>query len=352
VPETITTTTVVIEEEPPTFRRRVEKALNRFWDRHSTTVYIFGLLALFLIIYISPSIFHFVHSGDAGVVWRRFGAGTQVDRVYLEGFHVTPPWDEFITYNVRVQQIPHQFTAISSNGLELAVNVSIRYRPRVELLGVLHKEVGPDYLDKIVLPEVQALIRNIFGQYSPEEIYTTKRYLIQNSVDAALGEIGERYIELDDLLIKSITLPRPLEIAIQAKMIEEQRALEMRYRISREEQEARRKIIEGIGVNEFNKLISQSVSSGVLQYKSIEAALELSKSSNSKVVVLGGGEKPPIILNTGLTFDGTNDPLAGQLSAPRMSIDQSAGTNNPFSTLEEHLRATNKLFEAISRGLR
>ncbi len=315
---------------PQDARSKVSGWLGRTWDKHGTTINILGLIVLFLLVYLSPLVFHFVQSGQAAVKWKRFGAGTQVDLVYLEGFHFIFPWDKWFVYDVRLQQAEHRFSAISSNGLKIGVNVSVRYRPKVALLGLLHKEVGPDYLEKIVIPEVQSLIRRIFGQYTPEEIYTTKRYLIQNSLDDALGQIGERYIDLDDLLIKSIELPTSIENAIEEKLTEEQRFLSMQFRISREEQEARRKIIEAVGVNEFQKLVSQSLTSRLLQYKSIEAATEIAKSQNSKLVIFGGGKEIPIILDTGFKSEMTGNTINTNVSPvqfPTFNLEDLINTN-------------------------
>lgn len=315
---------------PQEAKSKFSEWLNQAWDKHGTTINILGLIALFILIYLSPLAFHFVHSGQAAVKWKRFGAGTQVDLVYLEGFHIIFPWDKWFAYDVRLQQAEHRFSAISSNGLKIGVNVSVRYRPKIALLGLLHKEVGPDYLQKIVLPEVQSLIRRIFGQYTPEEIYTTKRYLIQNSLDDALGQIGERYIDLDDLLIKSIELPSSIESAIEEKLTEEQRFLSMQFRISREEQEARRKIIEAVGVNEFQKLVSQSLTSRLLQYKSIEAAAEIAKSDNSKLVIFGGGKEIPIILDSGFKSETASDTINTNIAPvrfPAFDFDDVVNTN-------------------------
>src|SRR5690349_11442955 len=109
-------------------------------------------ILFFLLVFFYPYMFFTISSGFAGVIFRRFFGGTVTQYVSAEGFQVIPPWDKLIIYDVRVQQVEHSFQVLSSNGLDIVVTTSIRFRPRIELLGVLHKEVGPDYLEKIVLP--------------------------------------------------------------------------------------------------------------------------------------------------------------------------------------------------------
>jgi regulator of protease activity HflC (stomatin/prohibitin superfamily) len=271
----------------------------RFWLRRQRFVVAVLFFAIaFYFIFFFPYIFHTIESGHAGVLFRRFGGGTETRYVLDEGLQVIAPWNKLTVYDVRVQQIEHAFHVLSSNGLSLEVTLSIRYHPRVQLLGILHREVGPDYMDKIVVPEVQALAREVFGRYSPEEIYTTKRSLIEQTMQGAIRNIAEKYVELDDLLIKSITLPPMIQAAIQAKLVEEQRALEMRFRIARELQEADRKVIEAEGVNQAQTIIRRSLNDQILQYKGIEATLALSTSQNAKLVVVGGKDGMPLILNT------------------------------------------------------
>ena len=278
---------------------RPPNSVDRVLLRNRTNVYVLGLSMLFLLFWIYPHCFHYVPAGHSAVLWKRFDAGTQLDRVYLEGLHVTAPWDILTTYETRVQHHQAQFTVISSNGLSLDVTVTMRFRPKKELLPQLHVNVGPEYYDKIVLPEVQSLIRLVFGQYEPAELYTSKRNVIENSLASAMGEISERYVVLDDLLIEAITLPPSIRDAIEIKLQEEQHYLAMEYRLKREEQEAERKDIEAGGIQRYQQKVSETLTPLLLQYRGVDAMMELSRSPNAKFVIAGGGEGGvPLILNT------------------------------------------------------
>jgi regulator of protease activity HflC (stomatin/prohibitin superfamily) len=330
-----------------------KERLAAWWRRRYLYVIGFWFIVVFAVIYFSPYIFFTVDSGHAGVVFRRFFGGTVTRYVRDEGFQIIPPWDKLTIYDVRVQQVEHSFHVISSNGLDVTISVSIRYHPKVELLGVLHKEVGPDYLGKIVIPEVQALVREVFGQYTPEEMYTTKRSLIEQTLQGALGKIAEKYVVLDDLLIKTIELPPAIEAAIEAKLIEEQRSLEMKFRIEREKSEAERKVIEAGGVDEAQEIIGRSLTDQLLQYKGIEATLALAESPNAKVVVIGGRNGLPIILDAGFNESGswlsglTNLTNQTTLKRPRpgtraRTTNAPAASANATNRPEASLSSTNQ----------
>ncbi|MHB8522432.1 MAG: prohibitin family protein [Limisphaerales bacterium] len=319
-------------------RTTFKERMAAWWRRKHFFVIGFFFVAVFVLIYFWPYIFFTIDSGHAGVLFRRFFGGTVTQSVRDEGFQIIPPWDKLIVYDVRVQQMEHFFHVISSNGLDVTITVSIRYHPKIELLGVLHKEVGPEYLQKIVIPEVQALVREVFGQYTPEEMYTTKRSLIEQTLQGALGKIAEKYVVLDDLLIKTIVLPPSIEAAIEAKLVEEQRSLEMKFRIEREKSEAERKVIEAGGVDESQEIIGRSLTDQLLVYKGIEATLALAASQNAKVVVIGGKNGMPIILDAG--FNGSGSGLSGGTNLMSQFLSRkvppgtpSPSTNQPAASL-------------------
>jgi regulator of protease activity HflC (stomatin/prohibitin superfamily) len=287
---------------PPAANGSVENAqkhrLRAWWRRYRSRFFLAAFVTVFLVGYLAPRIFISVHTGQAGVLWKRFGQGTVTDLVYAEGFHVILPWDRMAIYDLRVQHREQAVTVLSTNGLSLTVGVSVRYRPKLPLLGRLHKEVGPGYVDSIVLPEVQSLLRDLFGEYTPEEIYTTKRSLIQDSLTRAVSEIGESFIEVDDLLITSIRLPSVLQEAIETKLTQEQRQLEMRFRIGREELEVDRKLIEALGISGYNQVVAGSLTEQLLTFTGIAASLELAKSPNAKMVIFGNTQGLPLILDS------------------------------------------------------
>jgi len=257
------------------------------------------LLLLFFIVYFWPRIFITVHAGQSGVLYKRFFGGTVVDRVYGEGFHIIFPWNIMTVYDVRYQVAPHQMEVLTNKGLKVGVTMSIRYRPETEILGVLHQVVGPDYLKKIVIPEVEAVLRTVLGRYDAEEIYTTQKGVIQQVVNEALEQVSQRFVKIDDVVITAVELPPKIRAAIEAKLEEQQLAEAYVFKLEREKSEAERKRIEASGIRDYNRMIEASLSEKVLKWKGVEATRELAQSPNAKIVVIGGGKDGlPVILDT------------------------------------------------------
>lgn len=291
------------------------------------------LSALFLFALFYDRIIYNIQPGESGVIWKRFYGGTDLNRVYGEGIHFIFPWDKLYIYDTRIQQVPFSFYALSANGLPINFDVSIRYRPFIRTLPVLHQNVGPDYVERIVKPEVQAHVRAVVANFFPEQVYTSEGQLLPIIKQGATFSVAERNVLLDDLLIKRITLPEYIQHAIERKLEQEQLALEYEFRLQREEQEAERKRIEAAGIRDFQRtVVAGGAFNQYLTFVGVQASLALAKSDNAKVVIFGGGEggQLPLILNMG---DQTSGPM--NFVPPELIDQQSAISEVEFPAVPQ-----------------
>ena len=187
---------------------------------------------------------------------------------------------------------------LSKNGLSIKVDLSFRFTPDMSQLGYLHDLVGEDYLESIIRPEIRSVTREVIGEYLPEELYSTKREEVEDKIyEITSKSIADKYIFLDAILIRDVTLPKTLQAAIENKLRQEQEALEYEFKILRESKEAERKRIEAEGISDFQRIVTKTITPQLLKWKGVEATQELSKSPNSKVIVIGNGDGDlPIIL--------------------------------------------------------
>ncbi len=240
-----------------------------------------------------------IGSGEAGVLYKTFGDGVVTDEPPLgEGFHIVAPWNKVFIYEVRQQEIFENMKVLSSNGLEIQIDASAWYQPVYDDLGKLHQEKGENYLQRVIQPAIRSAARSVVGRYTPEQLYSSKRDAIQEEIFAETKKIlDNQFIQLNEVLVRDVTLPPTIKDAIERKLRQEQEALEYEFRISKAQKEAERQIIEAQGKADANRILSASLTDKILKDKGIEATLELSKSSNSKVVVVGSGNDGlPLIL--------------------------------------------------------
>lgn len=258
---------------------------------------VIGFIALIVVLIIGGMMSSTIRSGESAVRYSVFG-GTNLETTYGEGLKVYPPWVNLIRYDVRVQEKLEQLEALSNNGLSIAMDVSIRWRPAVESLPRLHTTYGIDYYRKLVQPELRSAVREIVGKFTPEELYSSKRTELQTQIfDQVLAAVADQYVTIDAVLIRDVRLPDQIKAAIERKLQEEQEAERYEFTIAKERLEAERKEIEAVGQAEYQRIITQSLSQQFLRFKGIEATQLLASSPNAKTVVIGGGEDGlPIIL--------------------------------------------------------
>ena len=238
--------------------------------------------------------------GEAGVLFKTFGGGVVTDEPPLgEGLNIVMPWNKVYVYNVKQQEVfESKMQVLSSNGLEISLDISVLYQPKIEDLGILHKTKGENYLNVIIIPQIRAVARSVVGRYTPEQLYSTKRDAIQNEIfEETKKVVEEQYVQLNAVLVRDVTLPITIREAIGRKLTQEQETLEYEFRLERAKQEAERQRIDAEGKAKANRILSASLTAKILQEKGIDATRQISESPNSKVIIIGGGESGmPLIL--------------------------------------------------------
>jgi regulator of protease activity HflC (stomatin/prohibitin superfamily) len=259
-------------------------------------VVLFFLLGIGFVVFIDNIVIS-IAPGELGVLWRRLGGGTQIDTVYREGLHLILPFNKMYLYSVRRQQLTDSIEVLTVDGLTIKVQYTARYYLNGDTLPLMHQRIGPDYVEVIVRPEIRGAIRSVFGQFKPEEIYTSQKAIQERITDLARRQLEARYVALDDVPIQNIALPVNISEAIEAKMVYQQIEGEYGYRLSIANKEAERLRIESDGLRVYNATMDKSLTPSVLRWHGIRATEELAKSPNSKVVVIGSGDSGlPIIL--------------------------------------------------------
>jgi regulator of protease activity HflC (stomatin/prohibitin superfamily) len=177
----------------------------------------------------------------------------------------------------------------------------------------LDRELGPRYYGSLIGPTLRSQARRVVGRYQPEEIYSTKREIIEREIREGLEKvIVGRHVVLEAVLIRNVQLPEAIQAAINNKLEAEQQSLKMKFVIDKTKQESEQRLIEANAevqreiirakadaeskrisaqaTSDYEKLIQQNVSEQILRWQEIDAFNNLAKSANAKVIVLGGGK--------------------------------------------------------------
>jgi regulator of protease activity HflC (stomatin/prohibitin superfamily) len=186
--------------------------------------------------------------------------------------------------------------ALTADGLEVTIDLTVLYKVQPSQAPKLVRETGLDYTDKIVRPLTRTKIRDNAVYYEAVALFSSKREEFQGRIFKDIeANFNKRGLILEQLLVRNITLPQSVKTSIEQKISAEQDAQKMQFVLQKERQEADRKRVQAQGIADYQRIISEGLTDKQLQYESIQAQLELAKSPNSKVIIMGKGNSPLIL---------------------------------------------------------
>lgn len=267
-------------------------------NRRLVPFIVLGVIALFVLFGLSSSIFYTIGASERAVIFYKFGIGLDKEHIITPGWHMKAPWNEIYVYPVNEMSSEENMDVLDKSGLTIHVDITVRFFPDPLKIGWVHEKFTKNYVNVLVIPEVRSTVRQVMGRYTAEEIYSTKRAEVETSIKNETENIlSANYVNATAVLIRSINLPAQIKGAIENKLQQEQEALAYQFRLDKEKSEAERKRIAAEGEARANNIVNSSLSDKLLKMRGIEATLELSKSPNSKIIIVGSGKDGlPLIL--------------------------------------------------------
>lgn len=186
---------------------------------------------------------------------------------------------------------------LSADGLEVTFDLTVLYRLDAAMASDVLQKIGVTYTEKVVRPITRTKIRDFAANYDAVSLYSSKREEFQKRLSEALSkEFQVRGLILEDVLVRNVTLPASVKLAIEAKINAEQESQKMRFVLEKEKQEADRKRVEAQGITDYQRILTVSLSDKLLQYEQIKAQKELAASPNAKIIVLGNNKNASILI--------------------------------------------------------
>ena len=264
-------------------------SIERSAGRGKTFVRGIGMLVLAAIaVIVAVSSTSCVRTGHVGVV-SMFGRVT--GRTLAEGIHIVNPLAHVTELSVKTQEIKEKAAVPSREGLIMGLEASILYHLDHARAATVYQQMGPGYADILLIPTFRSAIRVITASNTAASLYSGGRENIaQQILEDVRRQVAPRGIVVEHVLLRDLQLPDTLKHAIEAKQQAQQEAQRMEYVLQREKQEAERKRVEARGIKDFQDIVSEGISDRLLEWKGIEATMELVKSQNAKVIVVGNAK--------------------------------------------------------------
>ena len=248
-----------------------------------------GILVLLLaVVVIASSATSCVRTGHVGVV-SVFGRVT--GQTLAEGIHIVNPVANVTELSIKTQEIKEKAAVPSKEGLIMGLEASILYHLDPAQAATVYQSIGPTFAEVLLVPTFRSAIRAITAGNTAAALYSDGREGIANQImEDVRRQVAPRGIIVENVLLRDLQLPESLKHAIEAKQQAQQEAQRMEFVLQREKQEAERKRVEAAGIKDFQDIVSQGISDKLLEWKGIEATMELVKSQNSKVIVVGNAK--------------------------------------------------------------
>lgn len=226
-----------------------------------------------------------IDTGHVGVL-TLFG---QVTREQLpEGMHIINPLKAVTKLSIRTQESKEIAEVPSSEGLLIHLEASLLYRLEPAQATDVYQKIGRDYMDVVVSPNFRSVMRTVTAAHTASALYSDARESVAQQMLVEMRKIVQpRGIMIENVLLRDIKLPATLKASIEAKQQADQDAQRMNFILQKERQEAERKRIEAQGISDFQRIVTLGISQQLLDWKGIEATIEIAKSPNAKVVVIG-----------------------------------------------------------------
>ncbi|MFM6954651.1 MAG: prohibitin family protein [Sphingobacteriaceae bacterium] len=263
--------------------------------------------AILLLAGASTSMFKVIDAGQVGV---KTLFGKVENDVLYSGLNVVNPLVDVTTFDTKTQNYTMSglhdegtksgddaIRVLSSDGLEVTIDLSVLFKVQATQAPKILKEIGSDYVDKIVRPVSRTAIRDNAVYYEAVALYSVKRQEFQDKIFKTISEsFAKRGLVLEQLLVRNITLPESVKKTIESKINAEQDAQKMTFVFQKERQEAERKRVEAQGIADYQRILSTGLSDKQLQYEAIKAQKEIALSPNSKIIIMGNSKGAPVII--------------------------------------------------------
>ncbi len=252
------------------------------------------------------SMFKVIDAGDVGV---KTLYGKVDANVLHSGLNIVNPLVEVTLFDIRTQNYTMSavhnegnkegddaIRVLSADGLEVIIDLSVLFKVNPSLAPTILGTIGTDYVDKIVRPITRTAIRDNAVSYDAVALYSLKREEFQQKIYHTIAaSFAKRGLELEQLLVRNVTLPASVKAAIESKINAEQEAQKMTFVLQKEKQESERKRVEAQGIADYQKILSTGLSDKQLQYEAIKAQKEIALSPNTKIILMGNSKNQVIL---------------------------------------------------------
>ena len=235
------------------------------FDNNRKSMQIIGTIlcaALALTFLVVPFSFHTVDTGEIAVV-KRLGeakyertAGTHFDLWFIKSYAI---------YDSKVQNIDISTAAYSSDAQTMNVAMTMQYQILSDKATEIAKQYGSlEALESRIQAVATEKAKSVLSSHKAMNIIADRAAMspaVEKAVRDAIGD--EYYVNVVTVVLTNIDFSDAFEVAVEEKMIAEQKQLKAEY-------EAKAKIVAAEAEAKANELLENSLTENILESKYLD----------------------------------------------------------------------------------
>lgn len=233
--------------------------------------YIIGLVAVALILtLVSCSGVTQVDTGYRGI---KTSFGKVTEGPLTEGIYFYNPFVyDIVQLDTRVQIMNGNTTAYTKDVQQTQLVYVLNYSLKPDAVVPTYQSVGHDWAAKIVVPVVEANIKEVLGQFEAVDLITNREKAKLAVVNQIKGELEARGVTTINFELSNIDFADEFEQAVEAKVTAIQRAAEAKNKTVQVQEEANQKIISAKAEAESMQIRSNALSQnrGLVEYEAVQ----------------------------------------------------------------------------------
>lgn len=163
-----------------------------------------------------------IPEGNVGIVTR---LGAARDEYINPGPYFKTPLDNVYNMSIQSDFYTVDLIAFSSDMQQVATRMTVRYALNKEDSVRVYKTIGRSYAEKLIPPNVQEAVKNVFGHYTAENL-VAKRSQVSDEVKTELTSmLIDNGLAVQDVAIENMDFSDAFENAIEAKQVATQEKL-------------------------------------------------------------------------------------------------------------------------------
>lgn len=327
------------DKKPPKNPLKMNFNPNFNMPSNKTIIGIISIIVV-LLIFIAAKPFVIINSGEIGI---KVTAGEYDNTPLQPGLHFfVPIIQNVIIVDTRVRTINFSRTedmgvvgknqgifrndAISvmdSRGLTVSIELTVQYQLNWATAPQTIANYGLSWEQKIINPVVRDVVRGVVGRYPAEELPVKRNdiaNLISTNIETEIGKFANQPVSLTSVQLREIVLPQNIREQIEKVQVARQEAERKRYEVEQAKMEAEKAVtlakgeadvnrtkaqgaadamsIEAKAQSQANRLISESLSSRLLELRHIETQGKfneaLRENRDAQIFLTPGGAVPNI----------------------------------------------------------